>query len=66
MPPPGARIMGGLPDSAREQLRRFMEVYDELVKIGSEVNNVFTSTICHMLIVDSSNYFILFVVALLR
>ncbi|CAH8676717.1 unnamed protein product [Schistosoma haematobium] len=40
MPPPGARIMGGLPDSAREQLRRFMEVYDELVKIGSELDEL--------------------------
>uniref|UniRef100_A0AA82N0U4 Plectin n=1 Tax=Schistosoma mansoni TaxID=6183 RepID=A0AA82N0U4_SCHMA len=40
MPPPGARIMGGLPDSAREQLRRFMEVYDELVKVGSELDEL--------------------------
>ncbi|CAH8564471.1 unnamed protein product [Schistosoma turkestanicum] len=40
MPPPGARIMGGLPDSAREQLRRFIEVYDELVQIGSELDEL--------------------------
>ncbi|KAH8867329.1 Microtubule-actin cross-linking factor 1 [Schistosoma japonicum] len=40
MPPPGAHVMGGLPDSAREQLRRFMEVYDELVKIGSELDTL--------------------------
>ncbi|CAH8626768.1 unnamed protein product [Heterobilharzia americana] len=40
MPPPGARMMGGLPDSARDQLRRFMEVYDELVQVGTELDEL--------------------------
>lgn len=37
IPSPGSRIMGGLPDSAREQLRRFMDVYQNLTQIGVEV-----------------------------
>nr|CAH8874926.1 unnamed protein product [Trichobilharzia regenti] len=40
MPLPGARIMGGLPDSARDQLRRFMEVYDELIEVGTELDEL--------------------------
>ncbi|VDP70097.1 unnamed protein product [Echinostoma caproni] len=40
IPGPGVRIMGGLPDSAREQLRRFLEVYDGLVDVGAELHEL--------------------------
>ncbi|CAL8097166.1 unnamed protein product [Calicophoron daubneyi] len=54
MPSPGSRIMGGLPDTAREQLRRFMEIYEGLVKIGngiSELRRRFAS----LLVCDNSS-----------
>lgn len=38
MPGPGVRIMGGLPDSAREQLRRFNEVYEGLTGVDAEAS----------------------------
>ncbi|THD21574.1 Microtubule-actin cross-linking factor 1 isoforms 1/2/3/5, partial [Fasciola hepatica] len=40
MPGPGVRIMGGLPDSAREQLRRFNEVYEGLLEVDSELQEL--------------------------
>ncbi|KAF7232070.1 hypothetical protein EG68_10892, partial [Paragonimus skrjabini miyazakii] len=40
LPSAGSRTMGCLPDSARDQLRRFMEVYDGLVEIGNELNDL--------------------------
>ncbi|KAF8565826.1 hypothetical protein P879_04430, partial [Paragonimus westermani] len=40
LPSAGSRTMGCLPDSARDQLRRFMEVYDGLVEIGNELSDL--------------------------
>ncbi|KAF6778213.1 hypothetical protein AHF37_02572 [Paragonimus kellicotti] len=40
LPNAGSRTMGCLPDSARDQLRRFMEVYDGLIEIGDELSDL--------------------------
>ncbi|TGZ75570.1 hypothetical protein CRM22_000298 [Opisthorchis felineus] len=40
IPTPGTRIMGCLPDSAREQLRRFMEIYNGLVEVGDKLTDL--------------------------
>ncbi|KAG5445786.1 Microtubule-actin cross-linking factor 1, isoforms 1/2/3/5 [Clonorchis sinensis] len=40
IPTPGTRIMGCLPDSAREQLRRFMDIYNGLVEVGDKLTDL--------------------------